>query len=717
MISQPGQYNVGLPAALFALLAALFTIAAAWSCGCVCTKGQRLPRSLVLALGCGVLSLLVFLTTAAGLANRVVFGLLGVVLITAGTFRRPVFQPVARRRWVWCLAPYAILYSIHALAPEIEVDALTYHLGLPAEYLRLGGFPDRIAFYELLPQATEMLFLFAFAFGGGSAAKLVHLAMLFATVPLIVAVSRHLRLPDWAGPVAGGLYLTVPVAGVSGTSAFNDCALVFATLTVFYLLLDESAPTWQVGLLAGFCYAIKMTGGVTTAAASLVMWRRSGLKAGASFAAGCALMILPWMGRAALLTGNPFAPLLNRWFPNPYFYPSMEADLGRWLADYGGVRWFEIPVELLTGGVRLHGLVGPLALLAPLLLVAMWRREGRWLAGAAAIAGAPWLLNVGARFLLPSLPFIALAVAMVLPRRVAWVVFGVGAVMSWPEITALYAAPGAWILPETPLRAALRLEPEPEYLARVSHSYRAARLVEQHTREGARVLDLMGAANLHTTRELVGSWRSAEGDRLSSAIQLAALETRGVLSEWHAAWTPANIKTLRLTLRGGADHTVEIHDVRLWQGSEAVPPGTVALATARPNPWEAPLAFDGSVLTRWSTRQPARPGMYLEIDLGTPQPLSAVTIVRAGGDRTPVGVSAPGITVTDLTHRPFPAVNWKQAATRLLLRRGVNYILCVENNEAFGLACRSLAEHPGDWGVEAAAGEGAVHLLRVVKAQ
>jgi hypothetical protein len=460
-----------------------------------------------------------------------------------------------------------------------------------------------------------------------------------------------------------------------------------------------------------------MTGGVTTAAAAFIVWRRRGLPGGGRFAAGCALVIIPWMGRAALLTGNPFAPLLNRWFPNPYFYPSMEADLGRWLADYGGVRWFEIPLELLAGGVRLHGLIGLLVLLAPILLAALWRREGRWLGCAAAIAGLPWLLNVGARFLLPSLPFISMAVAMMLPRVVAWVVFAMAAVLSWPEITALYADRGAWILPEAPVRAALRLEGEPEYLARVSHSYRAARLVEQHTQPQSRVLDLMGAANLYTTRELVGSWHSAEGDRLSSAIQLAALETRGVLSEWHSAWAPANIKTIRLTLRGRAEHTVDIHDVRFWLGEEVVPAGSLALATARPNPWEAPLAFDGSVLTRWSTRQLARPGMYLEIDLGTVRPLSAVTIVRAGGDRTPLDVSAPGITVKEVTQRPFPAVNWKQAATRLLQRRGINYILCIENNEAFGLTCRSLAEHPGDWGVEAVAGEGAVHLMRVTRAQ
>jgi hypothetical protein len=30
------------------------------------------------------------------------------------------------------------------------------------------------------------------------------------------------------------------------------------------------------------------------------------------------------MLRDVIMTGNPLAPLFNRFFPNPYFHPSME---------------------------------------------------------------------------------------------------------------------------------------------------------------------------------------------------------------------------------------------------------------------------------------------------------------------------------------------------------------------------------------------------------
>src|ERR1039457_4460887 len=63
------------------------------------------------------------------------------------------------------LACYGALYLINALAPELEPDARAYHLGLTSEYVRLGGFPSRVGFYEMLPQGFEMLFVPAFAFG------------------------------------------------------------------------------------------------------------------------------------------------------------------------------------------------------------------------------------------------------------------------------------------------------------------------------------------------------------------------------------------------------------------------------------------------------------------------------------------------------------------------------------------------------------------------
>jgi len=54
------------------------------------------------------------------------------------------------------VSTYGIFYLVHALTPEIQPDALYYHLGQVAEYSRLGKFPAHIDFYSVLPQGMEI---------------------------------------------------------------------------------------------------------------------------------------------------------------------------------------------------------------------------------------------------------------------------------------------------------------------------------------------------------------------------------------------------------------------------------------------------------------------------------------------------------------------------------------------------------------------------------
>ena len=144
---------------------------------------------------------------------------------------------------------------------------VAYHLGLTSEYVRLGGFPRRVGFYEMLPQGFEMLFVPAFAFGRHSAARLVHCAFLLATVPLMLRIGRRLGLPEGAALTAAVLYFCAPMAGITGTSAYTDAGGVFFTLATFYVLLvwrDTRDVRYLAvaGITAGFCYAIKFPGGL-----------------------------------------------------------------------------------------------------------------------------------------------------------------------------------------------------------------------------------------------------------------------------------------------------------------------------------------------------------------------------------------------------------------------------------------------------------------------
>ena len=138
---------------------------------------------------------------------------------------------------------YGVWYLVNALAPETIADGITYHLGLPSEYLRLGGFPDHITFYDVVPQGMEMLYTVAFAFGRHAAAKLVEFTFFVATVPLIFRLGRRLGATDLACLVAAVFYFCAPVAGITGSSSYNDAAGVFFLLAAFYLLLLADVGT------------------------------------------------------------------------------------------------------------------------------------------------------------------------------------------------------------------------------------------------------------------------------------------------------------------------------------------------------------------------------------------------------------------------------------------------------------------------------------------
>lgn len=732
------------------LFGAAFTLVSAYALGCVILRSLPVPRVIVFGVGSAALSLVVFALLAAGLGGHRVFLPLGLCLIAAALLsdRGTAFSlwspsSIVFSLWnlrgrgfrLWTpwslfvpiLSVYSILYFVHALAPEIQPDAITYHLGLVAEYTRLGGFPHRVAFYEVLPQGMEMLFTFAFAFGKHSSAKLVHFAFLAATFPLMLSIGRRLGWPTWVSASAAALYVISPVAGVTGTSAYNDAALVFFSLAVFYVLWlwkeeSEVRYLFPAGILAGFCYSVKMTGLLMAVASVLfvaVMARRRA-RALLLVTGGATLMIAPWMTRNTVVCGNPVAPFFNRGFPNEHFHIASETELLKQLRTYKGVTAAEAPLELTVRGELLRGLLGPVFLLAPLGLFALRKRPGRVAAVMAVLMAVPWFLNTGTRFLLPALPWLAFLIAAALPRPLVLACVVLHAVTAFPAVITQYEAPSAWRLHGFPFAAALRIEPEDEYLRNNLWAYRLAELIEKNTLPGARVLVLLNAPSAYVTRELVSYWQSSLGDRLTDALALAASQERGSLEQMEAGWPEQPVLALRFRRVDGPPGNWGIHEVRLNRGWEVVRSSPRWELEASPNVWEAPLAFDGSIATRWALWEPARPGMYLTVDFGRPQPLTHVTIVTtrlAGGTKVEIEGMRPDGAWIMLGGSPtvtlYPPVNLRPLAVRAVRRQGVRYILARIGNSGHGLTGRALASRPLDWGLERVASFEEVTLYRI----
>ncbi len=718
---------IGLPELLLILAGAALTVAACWSLGRFLSWRLELSLAAQFGLGAALLSLPVFALLAAGVArNRTLFALLAVALLPAlvtlrpPRFSRPRFHPVAAA----VAAVYGFLYVIHALAPEIQPDAAGYHLGLVREWLRLNGFSGRAGFYEALPHGLEMLFVPAYALGAHSAAKLVHLAFLAATVPLAADAARRLGLAPLIGTFAGLLYATLPVAGVTGASAYNDAALVFFLLLTFDLLLvaeDTGAKPLAAaaaGIAAGFCYAIKMSGGLAAAGGLVWLLYRRRWRAAGWFALSSAFIAGPWVVRNTLQFGNPVAPFFNGLFPNPHFHPATEAALFEMLRDYGGVGLALAIPALAFDGRALQGLIGPVLLLLPLGLLALRRPRVRLLPLAGLVLMLPWFLNLGARFLMPALLFFALALMATLPRRAAAAIVVLGAVLGLPPVAGWYSDPDAWRLRGLPLRAALRIEPESEYLNRTLWTTELASLVGRHTAPGEAVLDLFGAPAAYTDAVLVRPWTSASADRMRAALELAADRAGGVLASYEARWQPAEVTALRFLLDEPQGPDWSIFEVRL----EGIPEEALRAArlAARPNVWEAPLALDGNWTTKWAPWQRPRAGDYLEIRFRQPASVSGASLlglrrenqtqIRFLGRQRHGGWLLLGARPHVI---PYPALDLRRSAAAVLKREGVSWILAPVSGAPLAAIGRDLLENPAEWGVTDAGSVRGVHLFRI----
>ncbi len=708
--------------------------------GNVCLRRLAAPWTLALAVGAAAESTIVFLMLVAHDGHRGHFILLGAVCAALywwmGRGGERLADPVQARAdrvslYVAgvALAFYGVLYLINALAPELEPDALGYHLGLTAEYVRLGRFPRRVGFFEMVPQGLEMLFVPAFAFGRHSAARLVHCAFLLASVPLMLRIGRRLGLPDNAALAAAVLYFCAPVAGVAGTSAYTDAGGVYFTLATFYALLvwrdtRDMRYLAVAGLTAGFCYAIKFPGGLVAVLAVVfvvAVERKIRIRQVALVAGTAMAMASPWILRSLDMTGDPVAPLASGIFHNAYFHASMEGSLATSLGSLGAVRWWRVPYELIVGGA-FNGTMGPVFFALPLGLLALRKGAGRLCWVAAALLAAPWFWNTGARFLMPALPFLALALALglaiSLPRQALWVLVAVQAVGCWPQTMRLYHPAYTWRLERIPWRAALRIQPEQEYLAEYLTGYYVARLIEEHTAPGERIFSMIPVPIAYTDREVLEFWHSAEAAQLRDTLRVG-LRTNDTTFDVRAQWTPQKMQGIRIRVPQRLTAEWVIHEIKLFAGEERVYGNPQWQLDAWPNVWELPLAFDGNMATRWHSWEPLRAGMYVEADFDRELELSSA-VMTSPTAYYPVTFEFYGreqdgwrllTSQASVTQRPLGDL--KTAATRAVRAAGFQYILTDDNINGNGLLGATVLGHEREWGLEKTAQVGSLLLFRI----
>lgn len=637
-----------------------------------------------LGLGAAVLSQVILALGLLGLIYDVTFVLLGLACLSAywgwgRGVRTAPSQEGTSRFWPRAAACVALFYvPLHfsiALAPEAGADSLGYHLGLVFRYYREHAVvPVTSSVYGFLSQGVEMLYLMAFAFGRHDAPKLVHFAFYLATLALMVGLGKRLGSSS-AGWIGAILFGCAPVVAYDAALAYNDVALAFfALLTVYGLLIWPDRPG-LVGALAGFCFSIKLTGGIAIAAAGVVVLRRSWRQA-VVFAGVASMFVAPWLVRNVVIAGNPVAPMYNRVFPNPYVSVSWEQNWRAFLVHYkqpadrhGLADYLERPLEVTLDGSRLGGLIGPVFLLAPIAALG-WRRRGfAALSAAAILATLPWVSNGGTRFLIPGLVFVAMLMGLgvgVLGRRggriagVALVLFH--AVSVWPTSVERWRGDrGVWGMDKAAWDVVLGKESKDAYIQWHLSGFPVARALAKHAAPGSRALVFSQIADAYFPGEVVSVESGVAGEDLLEDLRIAIEEDPSPERRLRFSWPAQTLETIRV------EQTAS-HPERAWQIAEILlPDGVEATAITSVQPWTTNRLLDGDIFTIWRSNRPLEPGWF-EIRFAEPVEISGFEMVTPWGEWFPQ-YRLPGLDAEISMERIPVSIEARRAAAHRSLRQ------------------------------------------------
>jgi hypothetical protein len=677
-------------------------------------------------LGSATLSTLVFVLTAARLAYTEVLLAAGLAIIVLAAWRG-AYRFSAERlppldiSWRIALgllyACFAFLYLKSALLPEVQPDAVAYHIAQPARYLREHGFPlHQHNMMANLTEGIEMLFTFGFAFGKHSAGAMVHLIYALVLPFGMLSWGRRVGRPE-VGAAGGMLFFMSPIVGRLATTGYIDVAVATIVFAVFYALeiwreKPSIALLVPVGLLAGFCYAAKYTAGVAVPfAAGVVLfhclrnrqpWLRPLIVTGL-----CAFaMMAPYLVKNAVLAGNPFAPFGNKFFPNPALTVTQERIYWEGMRHGYGLQLNQIPLEVTVRGGTLAGIVGPVFLLTPLALLALRFSAGRRLLLAGLVFLLTYFSNIGTRFLIPSLPFIALALACAFGRWKAGIaaLVLVHAFLSWPRVVPQYCQEWCWRLGRAEWRWILRIQPEEDYLRLHRSDYGMSQKIEKSVPPGDVIFGLQGVQEAYQTHEIVVSWQSSFGDRLTTAVMTPISPEMQPTWQFKYAFPEKAVQKIRLVQQGTSPESIwSVTELKVFRQGAELRRGPRWNFHSSHNRWDLPLAFDNNPVTRWNSGQPLMPGMWVQLDFGDEQRIDSV-VVECSSDQPETRMrlefeSAPGRReglggepALQKTESP-PGL---RAAANATLKLNHVYWLLVNTRDG---TANDIAARPEEWGV------------------
>jgi hypothetical protein len=716
---------------LLAILGAALVIGSSLALGFLILQRWAVPFTRLEAwlfaffTGASAFSLLTFLITAAYAAYTLVFLLVAITCIfvwvrlvgPSGPYATA--DPVPKGWLVLAIvlcARFAVLYISRALGPEYSYDGSTYHLALVATYFREHHFPlITTNMYANFPEGLEMLFLAAFSVGRHAAATTVHLFILFGLSAAFIAFGLRFHMAK-AGIAAMVLVFLAPIVGFDASVGYNDVAMAAACFMTFYALqlwavTENRGLLVAAGFLAGFAGTVKYTGFIAPVYAfGFVLWnsRRSGkeLKSRLAFLViPATALIAPWLVKNWIEVANPLSPFFNRIFHNPYMTVSFEEAYRYGMAHYNKLTLSELPMEVTLHGDRSQGIIGPVFLLAPIIVFALGSPMGRQLVIAFLVFLLPYFSNIGTRFLFPSLPMLALAICFVLQswRGALLPVVLLQFCVCIPRIVGKYApaARGPDGLYVVRWDETFRDPSEDAVLRKRLYGYAMARYIDQHLPANARIFQFGGVPGAYMRQKMDEFYEGAQNEKTTYLLWSGAYPDLRP-TERHTFQFPAQpLRSIRIEQTAADKEELwTVSEVNLFNGEQRIERAPSWKLTSRPFPWDIQLAFDSNFVTVWKSWEHLAPGMFVQADFGQPITLDRVEVdgQRSQAARMVLkGTDTNGREVMlcdkpTATSIPAPA-DYRQRVTTEVEKLGYSYLVIDQSQPCY----REILNNLGEW--------------------
>ncbi|MBN8213367.1 MAG: hypothetical protein J0M09_10645 [Xanthomonadales bacterium] len=473
------------------------------------------------------------------------------------------------------------LASTACWLPALQMDDLTYHLGLPTQLMQHARYAPAAEYqvWSFAPWAGDVLHGIVSALSRREAHGALNGLWLALAAVAAWSIASSLRASTAERWASLALFASLPPLVWIAAGMQTELAATAVTLTLMAVIVaDAPGRLWVGAVLFAGLFALKLVHGM--AALPLLLyaaWKHRPLRSWRRLAPATLLfgaLALSGYAQSWLATGNPVLPIFNPAFQSPYF-PTQQFNDPRWHAGFTPDLLWRITfdtdrhVEGWDGG---YGFV--LIALSGLWLLQLFRPGKRALMLAVtAVVLLPLMPMQYARYAFPGVAVLAVLLPIggeaALGRRVLLrLVVGVCA------LNLAYQANASWLHHSAALKRTIR---SPFDDTATLQAYLPERLLLRRLPEGDTGLVLATDPERGFIAELGGRGRTVSTHDPSLAA--AALRAKGDASgtAWaelfareRIAWVLLNADTASPALRAGlaragAKREAALDSIELWR--------------------------------------------------------------------------------------------------------------------------------------------------------